>query len=119
MSDSSLLTPCYFQLQESNYSNDDVQNIISNNTKPESHPMIPDLSEEDLMEMARVFLGVRRGELGSYRWIVFNETLLTTVDKWIKRPYFCPYKRLDTKWILTCKSDLQGVSKLQRVHLAV
>ena len=80
--------------------------------------MIPDLSEEELMEMARVFLGVKRGELGAYRWIAFNETLLTTVDKWIRRPIFCPYKRLDTKWILTCKTHLQGVSGLQHVKLS-
>ena len=81
--------------------------------------MIPDLTEEELMEMERVFLGLRRGELGSYRWIAFKETLLVNVDKWIRRPYFCPYKRLDTKWILTCKTDLQGVSRLQRVDLPV
>ena len=119
MSSNIFLILSYFQLQEPNYSNEVVQNFMSNNTRPEGQPMIPDLAEEELMEMARVFLGVRRGELGSYRWIAFNETLLVNVNKWIRRPYFCPYKRWDTKWILTCKTDLQGVSKLQRVYLAV
>ena len=62
------------------------------------------------MMLADDFTGITRGKQGVYRWIAINESLLTTVEKWRRRPYFCPYKPFYGKWILTCKTHLQDVS---------
>ena len=76
----------------------------------------PLMEEHELDAGAR---GITPGILGGYRWIAFNETRLTTMKRWRNQPYFCPYKPLYGKWIITCASYLSGVSTEQyyiRVH---
>ena len=66
--------------------------------------------ERDLIRLADEDKGIEPRQQGSYRWLNLNETLLTTLERWMKRPYFCPYRPFHGKWILTCKSYLQDVS---------
>ena len=66
--------------------------------------------EQALIELADEFLGIERKQLGRYKWVSLNESLLTALDRWRQRPYFCPYRPYHGKWIMTCKSDVQNVS---------
>ena len=65
--------------------------------------------ELDLVRLAEEFLGIETNQAGAFKWLELNETLLATLAKWRKRPYFCPYRPYHGKWILTCKSNLQQV----------
>jgi len=64
--------------------------------------------EQALIELADEFLGIERKQLGRYKWVSLNESLLTALDRWRQRPYFCPYRPYHGKWIMTCKSDVQN-----------
>ena len=81
-------------------------------TDYEKDPALLDIQnlESDLLRVANEFIGITLRQEGAYRWITLNETLLTTLEKWRKQPYFCPYRPNHGTWILTCKSYLQGVS---------
>jgi hypothetical protein len=70
----------------------------------------PDTEMQEFLSLVQEFIGIESFEQGAYRWLELNETLLTTLEKWRQRPYFCPYRPFHGKWILTCKSHLQGVS---------
>ena len=68
--------------------------------------------ELELIRLAEEFIGIDTNQAGAYKWLELNETLLATLAKWRKRPYFCPYRPYHGKWILTCKSNLQEVKLL-------
>ena len=82
----------------------------SNYEQDSSRTEKPDSELEEFMTLVEEFIGIKSFQQGAYRWLELNETLLTTLEKWRQRPYFCPYRPYHGKWILTCKSHLQGVS---------
>ena len=44
--------------------------------------------------------------IGSYKWIIIDETRIIRLPRWKDEIHFCPYKPSNGKWILTCKNHL-------------